>query len=166
MCGVHRVLPARHPPRPAGCEPHRRPCVRERNLGGAAGDTRRGGTCPVHRSRSGSAPHSCSRPHPCAAPPDHTDRKVSATDREPTVTDTISITLNGERHELARPTTARDLVSGLVDKDITVDGTPVDGSRLGIALAVDGEVIRRGKWSEFTLAEGHNVDIVTAVQGG
>ncbi|MDN5660367.1 MAG: sulfur carrier protein ThiS [Brevibacterium aurantiacum] len=82
------------------------------------------------------------------------------------MTDTISITLNGERHVLARPTTARDLVSGLVDKDITVDGTPVDGSRLGIALAVDGEVIRRGKWSDFTLAEGHSVDIVTAVQGG
>ncbi|GAA1547090.1 sulfur carrier protein ThiS [Brevibacterium picturae] len=82
------------------------------------------------------------------------------------MTDTISITLNGERHELARPTTTRDLVAGIVDKDIGVDGTPVDGSRLGIAVAVDGEVIRRGQWSDFTLDEGHSVDIVTAVQGG
>ncbi|SMX96040.1 MULTISPECIES: sulfur carrier protein ThiS [Brevibacterium] len=82
------------------------------------------------------------------------------------MTDTITITLNGEAHALAGPTTARDLVSGIVDKDIAADGTPVDGSRLGIAVAVDGEVIRRGQWSHFTLAQGHSVDIVTAVQGG
>lgn len=82
------------------------------------------------------------------------------------MTDTIIITLNGERHTLAGPTTARDLVSGIVDKEIAADGTPVDGSRLGIAVAVDGEVIRRGQWSDFTLREGHGVDIVTAVQGG
>ena len=82
------------------------------------------------------------------------------------MTDTITIMLNGERHELARPTTARDLVADIVDKPIGADGTPVDGSRLGIAVAVDGEVIRRGQWSDFTLDEGHSVDIVTAVQGG
>ncbi|MDN5877666.1 MAG: sulfur carrier protein ThiS [Brevibacterium sp.] len=74
--------------------------------------------------------------------------------------------LNGERHELASPTTARGLVSGIVDKEIGTDGTPADGTRLGIAVAVDGEVIRRGQWSDFALAEGHSVDIVTAVQGG
>ncbi|TSI18764.1 sulfur carrier protein ThiS [Brevibacterium aurantiacum] len=82
------------------------------------------------------------------------------------MTDTITITLNGERHALAGPTTATDLISGIVDKEIGPDGTPVDGSRLGIALAVDGEVIRRGQWSGVTLAQGHSVDIVTAVQGG
>ncbi|WP_193070706.1 MULTISPECIES: sulfur carrier protein ThiS [unclassified Brevibacterium] len=82
------------------------------------------------------------------------------------MTDTITITLNGERHALAGPTTARDLVSSIVDKELTAEGIPVDGSRLGIAVAVDGEVIRRGQWSDFTLREGHGVDIVTAVQGG
>ncbi|MDN5586300.1 MAG: sulfur carrier protein ThiS [Brevibacterium sp.] len=82
------------------------------------------------------------------------------------MTDTITIMLNGERHALAGPTTARDLVAGIVDKDIGADGIPVDGSRLGIAVAVDGEVIRRGQWSDFTLGEGHSVDVVTAVQGG
>lgn len=82
------------------------------------------------------------------------------------MTDTITITLNGERHTLAGPTTARDLVSGIVDKEIAADGTPADGSRLGIAIAVDGEVIRRGQWSVFSLTDGHSVDIVTAVQGG
>ena len=79
---------------------------------------------------------------------------------------TTTITLNGERHELARPTSALDLVSGVVGKDLRDDGTPLDGTRLGIAVAVDGEVVRRGLWSDVTLAEGQSVDIVTAVQGG
>lgn len=79
---------------------------------------------------------------------------------------TTTITLNGERHELTRPTSALQLVSDHVEKNLGTDGTPVDGSRLGIAVAVDGEVIRRGKWSDFTLGEGQSVDIVTAVQGG
>ncbi|GAA1848173.1 sulfur carrier protein ThiS [Brevibacterium marinum] len=82
------------------------------------------------------------------------------------MTDTITITLNGEARELAHPTTARQLVSGIVDKEIGTDGTPVDGTRLGLAVAVDGEVVRRGRWAEFALAQGHSVDVVTAVQGG
>lgn len=77
-----------------------------------------------------------------------------------------TIILNGERRELVHPTTVGSLVSGLVDKELGADGTPSDGSRLGIAVAVDGEVIRRGDWSEFALTDGLTVDIVTAVQGG
>ena len=79
---------------------------------------------------------------------------------------TTTITLNGERHQLARATSALELVSDLVEKDLDQDGTPIDGSRLGIAVAVNGDVVRRGKWSDFILDEGHCVDIVTAVQGG
>lgn len=77
-----------------------------------------------------------------------------------------AIIVNGERRELAHPTTVGSLVSDIVDKELLPDGTPSDGSRLGIAVAVDGEVIRRGRWSEFVLADGLTVDIVTAVQGG
>ena len=82
------------------------------------------------------------------------------------MTEPITITLNGEQHELTGPTTARLLVANITDKEIGSDGTPADGTRLGIAVAVDGEVIRRGRWSDFELAEGHSVEIVTAVQGG
>ena len=77
-----------------------------------------------------------------------------------------TIVLNGEEHELAGATSALDLVADVTGRELDVDGTPADGGRLGIALAVDGQVIRRSTWADFTLADGHTVDIVTAVQGG
>ncbi|HJF76212.1 MULTISPECIES: sulfur carrier protein ThiS [unclassified Brevibacterium] len=84
------------------------------------------------------------------------------TDREHPPT----IVLNGEHHELPGATSALDLIADVTGRELQTDGTPADGGRLGIALAVDGEVIRRGAWSGFALADGHTVDIVTAVQGG
>ena len=36
----------------------------------------------------------------------------------------------------------------------------------GIAVAVNGGVIRRSAWPETTLADGDTVEIVGAVQGG
>jgi sulfur carrier protein len=77
-----------------------------------------------------------------------------------------TIVLNGEQHELAGATSALDLVAEVTGRTLNDDGTPADGGRLGIALAVDGRVIRRGTWAGFPLADGHTVDIVTAVQGG
>lgn len=84
------------------------------------------------------------------------------TDREHSPT----IVLNGDRHELSGAASALDLVAEVTGRELNPDGTPADGGRLGIALAVNGEVIRRGAWSDCTLADGHTVDIVTAVQGG
>ena len=78
----------------------------------------------------------------------------------------MTITLNGESQELDSGTTARSLIEHVTGRQLSPDGTPADGGRLGVALAVDGEVIRRGLWSDFTLVDGHTVDIVTAVQGG
>ncbi|SDS85068.1 sulfur carrier protein [Brevibacterium siliguriense] len=77
-----------------------------------------------------------------------------------------TIVLNGEHHELLSASSALDLIAEVTGRELSPDGTPADGGRLGLALAVDGEVIRRGAWSDFTLADGHIVDIVTAVQGG
>lgn len=77
-----------------------------------------------------------------------------------------TIILNGDRHDLPGATSALDLVAEVTGRELNPDGTAADGGRLGIALAVDGEVIRRGTWSSLTLADGHTVDIVTAVQGG
>ncbi|RAE80688.1 thiamine biosynthesis protein ThiS, partial [Burkholderia multivorans] len=54
----------------------------------------------------------------------------------------MTITLNGESSELASGTTARSLVEHVTGRQLATDGTPVDGGRLGVALAVDGEVIR------------------------
>lgn len=76
------------------------------------------------------------------------------------------ITLNGESRELEAGTTARALVEDVTGRQLSPDGTPADGGRLGVALAVDGEVVRRGLWADFTIEGGHTVDLVTAVQGG
>ena len=36
----------------------------------------------------------------------------------------------------------------------------------GIAVAVNGAVVRRGEWESTLLADGDRVEVLTAVQGG
>ena len=36
----------------------------------------------------------------------------------------------------------------------------------GVAVAVDGELVRKADWPRTALAEGARVEVVTAVQGG
>ncbi|HCT79765.1 MAG TPA: thiamine biosynthesis protein ThiS [Micromonosporaceae bacterium] len=36
----------------------------------------------------------------------------------------------------------------------------------GIAVAVNGEVVRRAKWPEHRLFDGDRIDVLTAAQGG
>jgi sulfur carrier protein len=36
----------------------------------------------------------------------------------------------------------------------------------GVAVAVDAEVVPRGEWATFTLADGARVEVLIAVQGG
>lgn len=43
-------------------------------------------------------------------------------------------------------------------------GVPAGGR--GVAVAVDGEVVRRGAWETTAVPDGAAVEIVTAVQGG
>ena len=43
-------------------------------------------------------------------------------------------------------------------------GVPLE--RRGVAVAVDGEVVPRGKWESFVLAEDARVEVLTAMQGG
>jgi sulfur carrier protein len=66
------------------------------------------------------------------------------------------VSVNGERRELEVGTTVAELVSLL-------PGAP-DGR--GLAVAVDGEVVRRGSWGAVELRDGANVEVVVAVQGG
>jgi sulfur carrier protein len=42
----------------------------------------------------------------------------------------------------------------------------VGASRQGVAVAVDGEVVSRGRWGDVVVADGAKVEILTAVQGG
>lgn len=60
--------------------------------------------------------------------------------------------------------TSRPLVSGTLAELLESMGQGATGS--GIAVAVNGEVVRRALWSERRLRSGDRVDIVGAVQGG
>lgn len=64
------------------------------------------------------------------------------------------IVLNGVEEQVAPGTTVAGLVAGL------------DLPSRGIAVAVDAEVVRRGDWAAYELADGARVEILTAVQGG
>ena len=66
----------------------------------------------------------------------------------------MTATVNGEARELAPGTTVAALVEAL--------GMP----RRGVAVAVDGEIVRRAEWDERLLGDGARVEVLTAMQGG
>jgi sulfur carrier protein len=68
----------------------------------------------------------------------------------------MKVLLNGE---------PRDLRDGATVVD-AVDASGAPESHDGVAVAVDGEVVPRGRWSEEQLVEGQQVEVLTAVQGG
>ena len=70
------------------------------------------------------------------------------------VGDSVSVTVNGERRQIAGSATVADLVASL----------STAGS--GIAVAVNDEVVPRGGWQAKRLRDQDRVEILTAVQGG
>lgn len=67
------------------------------------------------------------------------------------------IRLNGsDRDDLHGGMTVAELVAVLA----------VPAAGRGVAVAVDGEVVRRGAWAQTAVPDGAAVEIVTAVQGG
>lgn len=76
------------------------------------------------------------------------------------------LTVNGESYQPTPGETVLDLVASRIGKPLAPDGSPADGGRLGVAVAVDKAVVPRSRWQATVLAPGQNVDIVTAVQGG
>jgi sulfur carrier protein len=66
----------------------------------------------------------------------------------------MTVTLNGEPHLAAAAMSLADAVALLTTKPS------------GVAAALNGEVIRRADWPRTPLADGDDVEIVTAVQGG
>ena len=67
----------------------------------------------------------------------------------------MKVVLNGEPREVAPGTSVADAVE--------LSGAP---SRSGVAVAVDGEVVPRGRWEEQALEVGQHVEVLQAVQGG
>jgi sulfur carrier protein len=66
------------------------------------------------------------------------------------------ITVNGERRELDAGATVASVVALL---DVAPDAR-------GVAVALDGEVVTRARWSEITVGNGARLEIVSAIQGG
>jgi sulfur carrier protein len=64
------------------------------------------------------------------------------------------IIINGEPSDLAPGATLSELLHHLGAPD------------RGVAVAVDAEVVPRGAWATFALADGARVEVLTAVQGG
>jgi sulfur carrier protein len=78
----------------------------------------------------------------------------------------MSITVNGEPRAVPQPATVLTLVAEATGRAIGEDGRPADGGRLGVAVALNSEVVPRGRWSATVLAAGDAVELVTAMQGG
>lgn len=69
---------------------------------------------------------------------------------------TLTVVLNGEAHQLPDGATVLDAVRAV--------GASADGR--GVAAAVDGEVVPRGKWESRPLIADDRVEVLQAVQGG
>ncbi|HET8880375.1 MAG TPA: sulfur carrier protein ThiS [Arthrobacter sp.] len=78
----------------------------------------------------------------------------------------MNITLNGAQHALADGATVGALVSGVTGRTLAANGQATDGRKLGVAVARNAEVVPRSQWHATALAEGDDVELVTAVQGG
>ena len=77
-----------------------------------------------------------------------------------------TIKLNGQEHPLTSVRTLTDLVAQVTGRRISAHGQSEDGRRLGVAVARNAEVVPRSQWFATVLAEGDDIEIVTAVQGG
>ncbi|HEY8700880.1 MAG TPA: sulfur carrier protein ThiS [Arthrobacter sp.] len=78
----------------------------------------------------------------------------------------MNITLNGARHAVADGASVTTLVSQITGRPLAADGQASDGRRLGVAVARNSEVVPRSQWYVTALADGDDVELVTAVQGG
>jgi sulfur carrier protein len=68
----------------------------------------------------------------------------------------VNVTVNGEARELPAGATVASVVQSL---SVGVDAR-------GVAVAVDGEVVRRGEWSSAELSDGSRVEVLGAIGGG
>ena len=66
----------------------------------------------------------------------------------------MKIIVNGDSFEVADGATAAAAVRLLTS------------AASGVAVAVNGQVVRRSAWDSTVLADGDQVEVLTAVQGG
>ena len=78
----------------------------------------------------------------------------------------MNITLNGADHTVSDGASITTLVSQITGRPLAADGQATDGQKLGVAVAHNSEVVPRSQWYVTALADGDDVELVTAVQGG
>lgn len=78
----------------------------------------------------------------------------------------MNITLNGAQHTVADGASVTTLVSQVTGRTLAADGQATDGGKLGVAVARNAQVVPRSQWFATALADGDDVELVTAVQGG
>lgn len=66
----------------------------------------------------------------------------------------MKVWVNGEPAEIEQGTVAAVLEALELD------------TGLGVALAIDGEVVPRSTWSDAVISPGQRIEVVRAVQGG
>lgn len=77
-----------------------------------------------------------------------------------------TVRINDDPATLAEGTTVVDAVVHTTGRELTTEGVPADGGRLGVAVALAGAVVPRSQWAATPLSPGDELEIVTAVQGG
>jgi sulfur carrier protein len=78
----------------------------------------------------------------------------------------MNITLNGIEQAVGAGASVTTLVSQVTGRKLATNGQAADGQRLGVAVARNSEVVPRSLWHSTALAEGDDIELVTAVQGG
>ncbi|WP_104136479.1 sulfur carrier protein ThiS [Arthrobacter sp. ZGTC131] len=78
----------------------------------------------------------------------------------------MNITLNGIEQAVGTGASVTTLVSLVTGRKLAANGQAADGQRLGVAVARNSEVVPRSQWHSTALAEGDDIELVTAVQGG
>ncbi|MBT2549921.1 sulfur carrier protein ThiS [Arthrobacter sp. ISL-65] len=78
----------------------------------------------------------------------------------------MNITLNGIEQEVSEGASVTSLVSQVTGRQLAASGQAADGQRLGVAVARNSAVVPRSQWYATALADGDEIELVTAVQGG
>ncbi|MBT2586009.1 sulfur carrier protein ThiS [Arthrobacter sp. ISL-95] len=78
----------------------------------------------------------------------------------------MNIKLNGTDHAVSDDASVSTLVTAITGRVLDPRGQAADGGKLGVAVARNSEVVPRSQWAATALADGDELELVTAVQGG
>ncbi len=78
----------------------------------------------------------------------------------------MNIKLNGAVRQVPADASVSTLVTSVTGRVLDHRGQAADGGKLGVAVARNSEVVPGSQWATTPLADGDELELVTAVQGG